>query len=489
MSPTPKEHACDLLLFGAKGDLACRKLLPALYQLQKADLLPRDGKIVAVARDDMGLGAYCKHAENSLRKFLKEPFNEEVWQRLSARIEYCSIDLSQAADYAKLVQVIDPGQRLTVSYFATPPSLYGLICQGLAEVGLANSSCRVVMEKPIGKDFASSQQINNDVARYFHENQIYRIDHYLGKETVLNLLALRFANTIFASNWDRTMIDHVQITVAEEVGVEGRWSYYDDAGQMRDMVQNHLLQILSLIAMEPPASLDAENIRDEKLKVLNALRPIDYTNVKEKTVRGQYVSGFTSGHAVPGYLEEEGARTNSQTETFVALKVDIDNWRWAGVPFYLRTGKRMPKKMTEVVICFKSQPLNIFHKTINELPANKLIIRLQPDEGVEVQIMNKIPGLGKNMRLQQTKLDLSFDETFKSQRITDAYERLLLEAMLGNQYLFVRRDEVECAWKWVDGIIDAWHSHSEAPKPYQAGTWGPVAAISLLARDDRNWDE
>lgn len=486
---TLKEKTCDLILFGAKGDLASRKLLPALYQLEKAKLLHTESKIIAVARDEFSFTAYCDLVEANLTKFLKEPIEQDVWSRLKQRLSYLSMDLSQAKDYAKLVKATDPEQRSVVSYFATPPSLYGAICQGLAEAGLAKDTCRVVLEKPIGKDLASSQRINDEVANYFNESQIYRIDHYLGKETVLNLLALRFANSIFASNWDRTMIDHVQITVAEEVGVEGRWSYYDDAGQMRDMVQNHLLQILSLIAMEPPASLDAESIRDEKLKVLKALRPIDFSNIKDKTVRGQYTHGFTGGRAVPGYLDEEGARSNSLTETFVALKVEIDNWRWAGVPFYLRTGKRMAKKHSEVVICFKPQPHNIFHKTINQLSPNKLIIRLQPDEGVEVQIMNKIPGLGKTMRLQETKLDLSFDETFKSKRIADAYERLLLEAILGNQYLFVRRDEVEFAWKWVDGIIEAWHGQNEAPKPYPAGSWGPVAAISLLARDDRNWDE
>ena len=327
------------------------------------------------------------------------------------------------------------------------------------------------------------------MAMHFDECQIYRIDHYLGKETVQNLMAVRFGNMLFEPLWNSQYIDHIQVTVAETVGVAGRGEYYDRSGAMRDMVQNHLLQVLSLIAMEPPASLDADSIRDEKLKVLKALRPINLQNVQEKTVRGQYAAGFVAGKSVPGYLDEEDARPNSKTETFVAIKVDIDNWRWAGVPFYLRTGKRMPNKVSEVVICFKPQPHNIFHETYKQLPANKLIIRLQPDEGVEIQIMNKIPGLGENMQLQQSKLDLSFDETFKSQRIADAYERLLLEAMLGNQYLFVRRDEVEQAWKWIDGILGAWKANNEPPKSYQAGTWGPVAAISLLARDDRNWDE
>lgn len=481
--------ACDLILFGTKGDLARRKLLPALYQLEKAGLLHIDSRITGVARDEMTLADYIELVETNLQKFVKEPLDADVLTRLKAKLQYVQIDLTQADDYLKLTAVTDIKSRIPVSYFATAPSLFGNISQGLDAAGLAAQPSRVVLEKPIGHCLESSKVINDVVARYFQENQIYRIDHYLGKETVLNLLALRFANAIFASNWDHNAIDHVQISVAEEVGVEGRWGYYDDAGQMRDMVQNHLLQVLSLIAMEPPASLDADSIRDEKLKVLKALRPINLQNVQEKTVRGQYSAGFVGGKAVPGYLEEEDARPNSKTETFVAIKVDIDNWRWAGVPFYLRTGKRMPNKVSEVVICFKPQPHNIFHETYKQLPANKLIIRLQPDEGVEIQIMNKIPGLGENMQLQQSKLDLSFDETFKAQRIADAYERLLLEAMLGNQYLFVRRDEVEQAWKWVDGILDAWRINNEPPKAYQAGTWGPVAAISLLARDDRNWDE
>lgn len=481
--------ACDLILFGTKGDLARRKLLPALYQLEMAGLLHADSRITGVARDALTLDGYIEVVETNLQKFVKEPLVPEVWARLKAKLQYVQIDLSQEQDYIKLKTVTDIKNRIPVSYFATAPSLFGNICKGLDSAGLSKQPSRVVLEKPIGHCLESSKVINDEVAKYFKESQIYRIDHYLGKETVLNLLALRFANAIFASNWDHNAIDHVQISVAEEVGVEGRWGYYDDAGQMRDMVQNHLLQVLSLIAMEPPASLDADSIRDEKLKVLKALRPINLQNVQEKTVRGQYSAGFVGGKAVPGYLEEEDARPNSKTETFVAIKVDIDNWRWAGVPFYLRTGKRMPNKVSEVVICFKPQPHNIFHETYKQLPANKLIIRLQPDEGVEIQIMNKIPGLGETMQLQQSKLDLSFDETFKAQRIADAYERLLLEAMLGNQYLFVRRDEVEQAWKWVDGILDAWRVNNEPPKSYQAGTWGPVAAISLLARDDRNWDE
>ncbi|VEG89685.1 glucose-6-phosphate dehydrogenase [Legionella spiritensis] len=486
---TQHNKACDLILFGTLGDLATRKLLPALYQLEKSGLLHPDTRILGCGRESLSHAGYADVIGKTLHTFVSECPDESVTRRLIQRCHYVSVDLSRDEEYKKFIPLTEPAIRIPVSYLAIPPSLYGHVSRGLAAAGLARQPARIVMEKPIGHDLASSIAINEQVSRYFHENQIYRIDHYLGKETVLNLLVLRFANAIFSSNWDYTVIDHVQITVAEAVGVEGRWSYYDDAGQMRDMVQNHLLQILSLIAMEPPLSLEADSIRDEKLKVLKALRPMTGEQVRLNTVRGQYVRGQVKGSRVPGYLEEEEGHASSETETFVALKVAIDNWRWADVPFYLRTGKRMPKKHSEVAIYFKSQPHNIFHKTQPYLNANKLIIRLQPDEGVDIHMMNKIPGLGETMRLQETKLDLSFDETFKSQRIADAYERLLLEVMLGNQYLFVRRDEVEQAWKWVDGILDAWQANDVPLHGYDAGSWGPGAANDLLNRDQRSWDE
>ena len=351
---------------------------------------------------------------------------------------------------------MDQAQRETVNYFAVAPDLFGPICQGLAAAGLATDRARVVLEKPIGTDLASSRVINDAVGAFFHEGQVYRIDHYLAKETVLNLLALRFANSIFTTNWDHNTIDHVQITVAEEVGIEGRWGYFD---QVRATPRHG--------AESSPADPDPgrhgaacrpgrDSIRSEKLKVLKALRPITRDNVDEKTVRGQYTAGFLKGGPVPGYLEEEGGNPRSHTETFAALRVDIDNWRWADVPFYLRTGKRMTTKRSEVVIHFKRLPHNIFKESYRKLPANRLIIRLQPDEGVEIEVLNKVPGLGKGVQLQRTMLDLSFSETFKNERIADAYERLLLEAMRGNQALFIRRDEVEQAWTWVDSIQDAW---------------------------------
>ena len=402
---------------------------------------------------------------------------------------YQQLDFKNTESYGDLAITLSQGNSERIYYFSTPPAIYGDITEGLHNAGLIEPQDRVVMEKPIGHCLASSKVINDMVSKHFEENQIYRIDHYLGKETVLNLLVLRFANSLFTNNWDRNYIDHVQITVAESVGIEGRWGFYDEAGQMRDMVQNHLLQILSLLAMEPPADLSADSIRDEKLKVIKALVPITRQNIKDKTVRGQYTEGFLAGKAVPGYLDEEGANKNSNTETFVAIKAEIDNWRWTGVPFYLRTGKRMPAKHSEIVVHFKEQPHNIFKDSYADLPANKLTIRLQPDEGVELEVMNKIPGIASQMNIHENKLDLSFSETYENERVVDAYERLMLEVINGNQSLFVRRDEVEAAWTWADSIIEAWQSSSDKPKPYAAGSWGPVASISLIARDDRHWVE
>ncbi|WP_250135298.1 glucose-6-phosphate dehydrogenase, partial [Pseudomonas aeruginosa] len=359
-------------------------------------------------------------------------------------------------------------------------------CENLAAAGLAERT-RVVLEKPIGHDLESSREVNEAVARFFPESRIYRIDHYLGKETVQNLIALRFANSLFETQWNQNHISHVEITVAEKVGIEGRWGYFDQAGQLRDMVQNHLLQLLCLIAMDPPSDLSADSIRDEKVKVLRALEPIPAEQLASRVVRGQYTAGFSDGKAVPGYLEEEHANRDSDAETFVALRVDIRNWRWSGVPFYLRTGKRMPQKLSQIVIHFKEPPHYIFAPEQRSLISNRLIIRLQPDEGISLQVMTKDQGLGKGMQLRTGPLQLSFSETYHAARIPDAYERLLLEVTQGNQYLFVRKDEVEFAWKWCDQLIAGWERLSEAPKPYPAGSWGPVASVALVARDGRSW--
>lgn len=484
------QSPCEIVLFGALGDLSKRKLLPALYQLELGELIHPDSKIIAVARQDFDLDEIKKIILESLRNFIEEDLDEGVINRFMARLNYQSLEFKETNSYQQLKQVLKAkSDEPRVYYFSTPPAIYGDICNGLSHAGLIEKNDRVVMEKPIGDSLESSKVINDQVSCFFNENQIYRIDHYLGKETVLNLLVLRFANALFTNNWDRNSIDHIQITVAESVGIEGRWGFYDEAGQMRDMIQNHLLQILSLLAMEPPADLSAQSIRAEKLKAVKALTVIDRHNVKDKTVRGQYADGYLNGVPVPGYLQEEGANKQSKTETFVAIKAEIDNWRWSGVPFYLRTGKRMSCKHSEIVVHFKNQPINIFQESYSDLPANKLTIRLQPDEGVELQMMNKIPGIAQQMNIQENKLDLSFSDAYDNERVIDAYERLMLEVLNGNQSLFVSRDEVEAAWTWVDGIIEAWQSTNEAPKPYPAGSWGPVSSVSLIARDDRQWVE
>ena len=484
-----KLQACDFTIFGVLGDLSRRKLLPSLYQLDKAGLLHEDTRIIGVARHDIQQDDFVSQMSDALKTFVKEPLEQDVMERLLARLHYVLINLDVPDEYVRLRDVLDQEKRVFISYFSVAPFLFDSICTGLHHADVITPQARVVLEKPIGRDLASSREINDTVARFFNEDQIYRIDHYLGKETVMNLIALRFANSIFTTNWDHNTIDHVQITVAEEVGIEGRWGYFDKAGQLRDMVQNHLMQILTLVAMEPPVNLHGDSLRNEKLKVLKALRPITLENVDEKVVRGQYGPGFIKGKPVPGYLEEEGGNPDSTTETFVAIRVDIDNWRWADVPFYLRTGKAMATKRSEVVINFKKLPHNIFSESYRSLPPNKLIIKLQPDEGVEIEVLNKVPGIGEGVRLQRTMLDLSFSDAFKGERIADAYERLLLEIIRGNQALFVHRDEVERSWMWIDSIQDAWRKSNEPPKSYPAGSWGPVGSVALLARDGREWEE
>jgi glucose-6-phosphate 1-dehydrogenase len=392
---------------------------------------------------------------------------ERGWSELSARVE---------------------GREEVVRafYLAVSPDFFGPICQRIGANGLVTEDARVVIEKPIGKDGTSAKALNEAIGAVFREEQVFRIDHYLGKETVQNLMALRFANALFEPLWNAAHIDHVQITVAESIGVGGRAGYYDTAGAMRDMVQNHILQLLCLVAMEPPESMDADSVRDEKLKVLKALKPMDADSASRLTVRGQYRAGASAGGAVPGYLEELD-NSASQTETFVAVKAEIANWRWANVPFYLRTGKRLADRVSEIVVQFRPIPHSIFEAEAGEIVSNRLVMRLQPDEGVRMQIMIKDPGPG-GMRLRQVPLDMSFAQAFNV-RNPDAYERLIMDVIRGNQTLFMRRDEVDAAWAWVDPILEAWAASREAPKGYTAGTWGPSAAIALIERDGRTWFE
>ena len=481
--------ACNLVIFGIAGDLARRKLLAALYHLDLENLLHPDTRILGLARTHMSEDDFRNMVMNSLVQFIGSDLNQEALRRLMRRMTCRGLDFKHPQEFDSLQDWFKGSSHRSIFYFATPAAVYADICAGLSHAHLIRSDSQVVMEKPIGDSLKSSKTVNDLVGSLFTENQIYRIDHYLGKETVLNLLVLRFANALFTSNWDYTCIDHVQITVAESVGIEDRWGFYDKAGQMRDMVQNHLLQILCLLAMEPPVDLSADSIRNEKLKVLKALRPITKESLAKNVVRGQYAEGFIKGSPVPAYTKEDSANARSTTETFVAIKAEIDNWRWSGVPFYLRTGKRLAKKHSEISIHFKAQPHNIFRNSFPDLPPNMLTIRLQPDEGIELQMMNKVPGITEIAQITKNRLDLSFSESFNNARVVDAYERLLLEAMLQNQSWFVRRDEVEQAWIWVDEIIRAWERSGIKPDLYPAGSWGPTSSIALIARDGRQWDE
>jgi glucose-6-phosphate 1-dehydrogenase len=476
----------DLIIFGGTGDLAMRKLLPALYHRARDGQVIGDSRIIAVGRSALSRDAYLRDVEQALQSNLVAgEFDTEHWTAFSERIHYVEADAvahDQWGDLAALLQGHEA--RTRVAYLATAPSLFGSIAQGLQSNALITSNSRIVLEKPLGRDLASASKINDEVGNCFAENQIYRIDHYLGKETVQNLLALRFANSLFEPLWRRGAIDHVQITVAEELGVGGRIEFYDKVGALRDMVQNHLLQLLCLTAMESPSSLHHDAVRDEKIKVLRALRPIDADAVGSNTVRGRYGAGAVGGVAVPAYAEELGG-ASSDTETFVALKLEIDNWRWSNVPFYLRTGKRLKSKHSEIVVQFQDVPHSIFPEQQFNVLANRLTIRLQPDEGVKLLLMVKEPGPG-GFELRPVSLDLSFEETF-GLRYPDAYERLLMEVLRGNPALFMRRDEVDAAWEFVDGIIAGWEKSRQKVESYVAGSWGPSGASLLLDRDGRSW--
>lgn len=478
----------DYVVFGGTGDLARRKLLPALFHRELDGQLPTEARIIGVSRRPRSHESWRADIRDALTTFVSpEDLSPDVLETFLSRLYYVAADATSSEGWSELSEILAPGRdRVRAFYLATGPELFGPICENIGRHGLVTEKTRVVVEKPLGKDLASARATNDAVGRVFAEEQIYRIDHYLGKETVQNLMALRFANALFEPLWNSAHIDHVQITAAETVGVEGRGDYYDKSGALRDMVQNHILQLLCLVAMEAPASMDADAVRGEKLKVLKALKPLTGAGAEHHIVRGQYRAGASVSGAVPGYLDEITDK-QSRTETFVALKAEVQNWRWAGVPFYLRTGKRLAKRMSEIVVRFKPVPHSIFDGSAGPLAANELVIRLQPDEGVKLQLMIKDPGPG-GMRLTQVPLDMSFAAAFGA-RNPDAYERLLLDVVRGNATLFMRRDEVEAAWTWIDPIRQIWDAERDTPKGYTAGTWGPSAAIALIERDGRTWHE
>jgi glucose-6-phosphate 1-dehydrogenase len=479
----------DLVLFGGTGDLAWRKLMPALFQAFRHGTLPSGGRIIGVARDDMSDAQYRELIQSRFDKveLAKRPSAEE-FARFAALLHYLRMDLSKPEDYGRLSTLLKEANADTiVMYVATAPTLFTTACEQLAAAGLNTPNTRIVLEKPLGHDLASNRTINETVLRGFAERQVFRIDHYLGKPSVQNLFALRFGNALFEPLWRRENIANIQITIAEELGVEKRGAFYDSTGALRDMVQNHALQLLCAIGMEPPINSHADAIRDEKLKVLRSLKPWTPQSLSQHVIRGQYGAGSIDGVAVPAYRDEPGVNPESNTETFVALRTEIANWRWAGVPFYIRTGKRLADRDADIVVNFRPAPHAIFKSPAGA--ANQLVINLQPRDGLELHLLAQ----GADNRRQQqslapVQLDLDFDKRFGAERV-GAYERLLLDVIDGRLNLFVRSDEQEEAWRWVEPIIETWKADGEGLRSYASGTWGPSASSAMIARDGYCWSE
>lgn len=478
----------NFVVFGGTGDLAIRKLMPALLFSECDGRLPEKSDIIALGRSALSQNEYASMVRKGCEKHMKDnPFSEENWDAFAKRLHYIQLDISSPEGFKDLKARLDGNPDfIRVFYLATHSSLFGEIGDRLNEAGAIHDRTRVVLEKPLGMDLKSARETNEIIARNFSEEQIFRIDHYLGKETVQNLMVLRFGNSLFEPVWHHGMIDHVQITVAETIGVEGRGDYYDKSGALRDMVQNHLVQLMCLVAMEPPAHFEQDAVRDEKLKILKCLKPLTGDRIETHTVRGQYEAGAIEGEATNGYLEDCNLDA-SETETFVAIKAEIDNWRWTGVPFYLRTGKRLRQKFSEIVIDFKPVPHQIFPTSGQGMKPNRLIIRLQPDEGIKLIMTSKVPGPG-GLRLQQTPLNLSYSDVFRS-RSPEAYERLILDSVRGNSTLFMRRDELEAAWEWVEPIMKGWNENQQKLETYPAGTMGTSSATAMIAKDNREWHD
>jgi glucose-6-phosphate 1-dehydrogenase len=489
---------CSIVIFGASGDLTARKLIPAFYHLYKDKQMPPAFRIIGFARREKTDESWRAELRQGLEQFSRtKPVDDTVWQEFAKNIFYCRGDITEADAYKNLAQMLnsfgsEPLKQNVLFYLATQPSQFGEVVEELHRAALLHKNGpgwqRIVVEKPFGHDLKSAHELNNELTRYAHEQQVFRIDHYLGKETVQNILMFRFSNSIFERLWNRDSVDHVQITVSERLGVGGRGGYYEEAGALRDMVQNHLLQVLSLVAMEPPVSLDAEPIRDEKVKLLKSLRHFNPEDVAKQVVRGQYFAGMVDGELLPGYRQEPKVKSDSNVETYVALKLFIDNWRWSGVPFYLRTGKAMPASASEVRIQFRPTPNILFAAQCQKkLDPNALTLRLQPNEGISLRFNGKVPGT--SLEVRPVRMHFSYDSEFGAYT-PEAYERLLLEAMAGDATLFIRRDEVEAAWQIVDAIRQAWNTQPLTNREfYSAGTWGPVAADDLLAQNGHAWRE
>ena len=490
----PVASPCAVVIFGASGDLAKRKLIPAIYELARQKMLSEKFVLVGYSRSEMTDQEYRAECREAVQKFARtKPVDEAVLKRIENAIFYVRGDYGAEPDFKRLHDQLakldekfgTAGNRLF--YLSTPPNTFEpvITCLGKNRDVSGKASERIIIEKPFGRDLASAKSLNLLLHKYFAEEQVFRIDHYLGKETVQNLMVMRFANSIFEPIWNYKYIDHVQITVSETLGVGARGGYYDKSGATRDMIQNHLFQLMALVALEPPAALDAVNIRDEKVKVYRSVRPIPPEHVNQFSVRGQYSAGEAAGQKTQGYLKEKDVPPDSRTETFVALKLFIDNWRWSGMPFYLRTGKFLPEKLSEIVVRFRSPPLTLFQKQC-ESPVfpNDLIIRVQPDEGMSWRLNAKVPG--GQMNIQPVALDFFYKTAFHVEP-PEAYERLIFDAMMGDQTLFIRGDEAEAAWAVIDPIEQGWAESKELPQPYAPGTWGPKKASELIDLDGRRW--
>jgi glucose-6-phosphate 1-dehydrogenase len=483
-----------MVIFGATGDLSGRKLLPALYNLAKQRSLPAGFAVVGAAIDDLSDDAFRKHATDRIREFSRtQPIDERVLEAFLASVFYSKVDFSRLDDFkglARRIESLDDQRHIAgnrIFYCATPPPTYQTIAMQVQGAGMNTGQGfhRIVVEKPFGTDLESARQLTTTLQKVFPEDSVYRIDHYLGKETVQNILAFRFANSIFEPVWNTNLIDSVQITVAEEIGIEQRGAYYARAGALRDIIQNHGLQLVTLTAMEPPLAFEATAVRDEKVKVLRSIRPLEPEEIDRSTVRGQYTKGWVLGEQVAGYREEKNVAPDSQTETFAALRLYVDNWRWAGVPFYLRAGKRLPKRVTEIRIQFKRPPhLTFGREAMQEVDPNAITLRIQPEEGISLKFGAKVPSAG--LRIRSVTMDFEYMTSFLVEA-PEAYERLLLDCMIGDPTLFTRADEVEAAWTLVDPIEHAWHERRPPLGMYPAGSWGPAAAAQLLQADGREW--
>ncbi len=497
---TTSAQPCTIVIFGASGDLTRRKLLPALYNLLVDGLLPENFAVLGLGRKDLSDEDFRRIAKDGIEQFSRQPLQPKIWERFHTRLFYCAGNIDANEYYATIrdrLKAIEapfdlPGNR--IFYLAIPPGSFAPACEGLHRAGLVSTTeisktySRVIVEKPIGHDLASAKVINTAIGNVFEESQIYRIDHYLGKETVQNIMVMRFANSIFEPLWNHKYIDHVQLTVSEAVTLGSRAAYYEGAGALRDMIQNHILQLLCLIAMEPPYSLDPDVVRNARMDVLRGLRPIRGKDVEEMTVRAQYAHGTINGQEVPGYRREDGVKPDSTTETYVALKVFVENWRWAGVPFFIRTGKGMTKRASEIAVQFKEIPQILFNADpgIPQAP-NVLKLRIQPEEGLSLRVISKVPGTKANTH--PVEMDFTYGDAFHAPS-PEAYERLLLDVMTGDASLFMRRDAVEASWAWVNDILEGWSTHGHKWLPeYQAGTWGPIEADRLIQADGHHWRE